>query len=151
GRLTLIFGIWPSHAQNTGTPEWRNPRKVFSNVPDLITGFQGTSMNQNTLEGGGQLRSDRPRTKTIFSKFLAGIIASVMALAGLIAIGPAAYADPTGISTSVLYNGQALEDGTVVTEGDTLRITTQYTNAVEDGSTVVIGIPTGVTVDESTL
>lgn len=111
-------------------------------------------MNQHTLEGGGPLYSETaesPRAKSVFSRFIASILAAVLSVAGLVALGPAAYAEAPGITQTVTHNGQELTDGAVLASGDTIRIALQYTPEVGDGTQVVIGLPEGVTVPEDQL
>src|SRR5699024_5051549 len=111
-------------------------------------------MNQHTLEGGGPLYSETaesPRAKSVFSRFIASILAAVLSVAGLVALGPAAYAEAPGITQTVTHNGQELTDGAVLASGDTIRIALQYTPEVGDGAQVVIGLPEGVTVPEDQL
>ena len=110
-------------------------------------------MNRNTLEGGGQLRSDNHgsvKTKSAFSRLIAGLIASVMALAGLVAIGPAAYA-AQNLTPTVLHNGSVLEDGTIVSPDDTLTLQIQYDNTLDASEPAKFSVNGPVTFDESTL
>ena len=111
-------------------------------------------MNQNTLEGGGQLHSDNQgtvKTKSVFSRLIAGLIASVMALAGLVAIGPAAYAQTPGISITALHNNSPISQGQVFQPGDNLTLRVQYDRAVDSASPVVVDLPQGVTFDDASL
>src|SRR5690625_1114159 len=111
-------------------------------------------MHKNTLEGGGQLHSETGRsrkTQSTFSRFIASVLAAMLSIAGLVAIGPAAYAAPSGITISNLHNGSALVEGAVVDAGHTLTLRVLYDDALEAGAPLVIGPPEGVTFDESAL
>ena len=108
-------------------------------------------MKQSTLEGGDQLRSENRKSQSRFSRFLASILAAVLSLAGLVALGPAAYAATPGISTTVLHNNSPIAEGAVVTAGDNLTIRVQYDEDVDSGQPVVIGLPEGVSLKESSL
>src|SRR5690625_3148863 len=86
-------------------------------------------MKQSTLEGGGPLYSETaesPRVKSVFSRFIASVLAAVLTVAGLVALGPVAVAAPAGISTTPLLNGDPLADDTVVEPGDTFTLRVQY-------------------------
>ena len=110
-------------------------------------------MNQNTLEGGGQLSGHNKRsvrTSSVFSRFLAGLIASVMALAGLVAVGPAAYATQNLVPT-VLHNGSVLQEGAIVSPDDKLTLQIQYDNTLDASQPAVFSVNGPVTFDESTL
>ncbi|HEY4534945.1 MAG TPA: SdrD B-like domain-containing protein [Enteractinococcus sp.] len=91
------------------------------------------------------------KTKSTFSRLIATMLAAMLALAGLVAIGPAAYAATQGVNPSVLHNGSAMAQGAVVKPGDTITVRVQYDNTMDINTPVVIGIPEQVSLDESTL
>jgi len=75
----------------------------------------------------------------------------VLSLVGFGAGAPLASADTGGFTATVTHNGAELEDGAVVTSGDTLTLDVQYTSEVGDGGTRTVVIPQGVSVDTSSL
>ncbi|MDN6498571.1 MAG: hypothetical protein L0K44_02255 [Yaniella sp.] len=91
------------------------------------------------------------RTKSTFSRFLASILAAVLSVTGLVALGPAAVAAPVGISVSALHNGGPLADDAVVASGDKFTLRVVYDNGVDTSSPLTVGLPDGVTFDESSL
>src|SRR5690625_3060957 len=111
-------------------------------------------MNQNTLEGGGQLRNETaqsPKLKSTFSRLIASVLAAILSIAGLVAVGPAAYAATPGINITTLHNGSPVSDGATVTPGDTFTLRVQYDDALEADESVRIGLPAGMEFDESAL
>src|SRR5690625_1193276 len=111
-------------------------------------------MKRNTLEGGGPLHSgtaELPRVKSVFSRFIASVLAAVLTVAGLVALGPAAVAAPAGISTTPLLNGNPLADDTVVEPDDTFTLRVQYDRDVDASEPVIIGAPEDLSFDDSAL
>src|SRR5690625_7483062 len=111
-------------------------------------------MNQNTLKGGGPLHNETvesPRIASAFSRFVASILAAILSVAGLVALGPAEVATPAGISTTPLHNGSPLANDAVVEPGDTFTIRVQYDRNVDASEPVLIGLPEGLNFDESSL
>src|SRR5690625_498448 len=111
-------------------------------------------MHKNTLEGGGQLHSETGRsrkTQSTFSRFIAGVLAALLSIAGLVAIGPAAYAATPGINITTLHNDSPVSDDATVEPGDTFTLRVQYDNALEPDQPVRIGLPAGMEFDESAL
>src|SRR5699024_311711 len=111
-------------------------------------------MHQNTLEGGGPVGSGnrhRPKLSSTLSRLVASVLAAMLSLAGLVAIGPAAYAATPGISISSLLNGSAISDDAVVNPGDTLTLRVRYDESLDASQPVEIGLDGAVTLDESTL
>ncbi|WP_161485774.1 SdrD B-like domain-containing protein [Enteractinococcus helveticum] len=95
--------------------------------------------------------AESPRNKSVLSRFIASILAAVLSVAGLVALGPAAYAATPGISVTSLHNNSPVSDGAVVEPGDTFTLRVQYNDAVDASSPIVVGLPTGVTLDDSSL
>src|SRR5690625_4008163 len=115
-------------------------------------------MHRNTLEGGDRLRREAHRAlrpKSTFSKFLASLLAAVLSVAGLVALGPAAYAATPGITTEVWdSNGNVLSDSdepAVLDHGETLTLRVQYDTNVTPGVPIAVGIPDGLTVDSGSV
>ena len=111
-------------------------------------------MHKNTLEGGGQLHSETGRsrkTQSTFSRFIAGVLAALLSIAGLVAIGPAAYAATPGINITTLHNDSPVSDDATVEPGDTFTLRVQYDNALEPDQPVRIGLPAGMEFDETAL
>src|SRR5690625_5904465 len=107
-------------------------------------------MHKNTLEGGGQLHSETGRsrkTQSTFSRFIAGVLAALLSIAGLVAIGPAAYAATPGINITTLHNDSPVSDDATVEPGDTFTLRVQYDNALEPDQPVRIGLPAGMELD----
>ncbi|GIT78877.1 hypothetical protein LLS1_05460 [Leifsonia sp. LS1] len=78
---------------------------------------------------------------------IAGLLTSLLVLASLLGLGQAAQADAPGIASTMLYNGSALQPGTVLTAGATLDLKVQYDNTkVAPGSTVVFDVGSNVRV-----
>ena len=89
-----------------------------------------------------------PRTAGIrVHRGLAVIAASVLALASLFGLAQTANADAPGITSTMLYNGSALQPGTVLQAGAALDLRVQYDNTnVVPGSTVVFDVGSNVDV-----
>lgn len=72
---------------------------------------------------------------------------ALLALASMIGIAQTAHADTPGISSNMLYNGSALQPGTVLTAGAVLDLRVQYDNTnVTPGSTVAFDVGSNVDV-----
>ena len=93
----------------------------------------------------------RPKLSSTLSRLVASVLAAMLSLAGLVAIGPAAYAATPGISISSLLNGSAISDDAVVNPGDTLTLRVRYDESLDASQPVEIGLDGAVTLDESTL
>lgn len=91
------------------------------------------------------------RQRSPFARLLATFLISALSLVGLGAVAQTAAAQTPGVSSTVLHNGSPIQDGAVVQSGDTLTVNTQYNVNTPDGAAVTIGIPVGVTLDESSL
>lgn len=82
---------------------------------------------------------------------LTALLALIVAVIGMtssavVLSGPASAATP-GITSSMLYNGQPLQNGQVLTGGDQLDLKVQYDNSqVTPGSTVTFDVGSNVTV-----
>ncbi len=72
-------------------------------------------------------------------------LAFLLAIASVVGLGQAAHAATTGISSTVLLNGETYDGTAVVDEGDTMTLRVQYDNSVQPGSTVVFDLGTNVT------
>lgn len=82
-----------------------------------------------------------------FGRTIAGVLTSLLVLASLLGLGQTAQADTPGIASTMLYNGSALQPGTVLTAGATLDLKVQYDNTkVAPGSTVVFDVGSNVRV-----
>ena len=71
-------------------------------------------MNQNILERGGRVRREVQHSSKItskYSRFIASVLATMMAFAGLTSFAPAAFAQPASI-TNVTFESTEVEDGT---------------------------------------
>src|SRR5690625_2733505 len=111
-------------------------------------------MHQNTLEGGGPVGSGKQHTRKLtstLSRFVASVLAAMLSLAGLVAIGPAAYAATPGISVSSLLNGKAIPDDPVVEPGDKLTLRVQYDDSLDASQPLEIELNGAVSLDESVL
>src|SRR5690625_4926109 len=111
-------------------------------------------MNQNTLVGGGPLHSGTAEltiVKSVFSRFIASVLAAVLTVAGLVALGPVAVDAPAGISTTPLLNGNPLADDTVVEPADTFTLRVQYDRDVDASEPLIIGVPEDLSFDDSAL
>ena len=109
-------------------------------------------MNRTTLEGGEQLRSHGRRpsnAQSRFSRLVASVLAAILSLAGLVAIGPAAYANIPGITTEIWdADNNVLTDSDVPTQheqGDMLKLRVQYDTNVTPGEIITIQVPEAVT------
>ncbi|WP_281862361.1 SdrD B-like domain-containing protein [Salana multivorans] len=78
-------------------------------------------------------------------RWLSSLVALVLAMASVVGLSQAASADPAGISSNVLLNGETYDGTAVVKEGDTLTLRVQYNDAVAPGSTVVFELGDNVT------
>lgn len=89
----------------------------------------------------------RTTTTARMHRVLVAMVASVLALASLFGMAQAANADAPGITSTMLYNGSALQPGTVLTAGASLDLKVQYDNTkVVPGSTVTFDVGTNVNV-----
>lgn len=91
------------------------------------------------------------RQRTVFARLFAVFLAAVLSVVGLGAVAPVANAQTPGVTTTLLHDGSALQEGAVVAPGDTLTVNTQYTDGVEPGSTVAISVEGPVTLAESSV
>ncbi|WP_156876571.1 SdrD B-like domain-containing protein [Microbacterium luticocti] len=91
-------------------------------------------------------RDVRRRPDSPLKRPLAVCLALLVAIASVIGLGQAAQAATTGITSSVLLNGETYDGTQVVDEGDTLALRVQYNNDVTPGSTVVFDLGANVTV-----
>lgn len=83
----------------------------------------------------------------MLTALLALIVAVIGMASGNVALSPSASAATPGITSSLLYNGQPLQDGQVLTGGDQLDLKVQYDNSkVAPGSTVTFEVGSNVTV-----
>lgn len=81
---------------------------------------------------------------------LAATATLLLALSSLLAVAPAANADAPGLTSTMLYNGSALQPGTILAEGAALDLKVQYDNTqVVPGSTVTFDI--GANMDVASL
>ncbi len=87
--------------------------------------------------------SVRPRAR--IKRLLAALVAFAIAIVGLVATAPAAYAAP-GVTTSVLRGGAPLAEGTELHSGDALTLRLQYTSEAE-GQVVDIDLDPPVSVN----
>lgn len=72
---------------------------------------------------------------------------ALLSLASLLGLAQAAQADAPGISSTMLYNGTALQPGTMLAAGATLDLKVQYDNTqVTPGSTVAFDVGSNVDV-----
>ncbi|MFT4110141.1 SdrD B-like domain-containing protein [Propionicimonas sp.] len=90
-----------------------------------------------------QIVAPTPRQQ-LTRRGLAGLLSLILAVVTLGFVAPTAYAT-TGISASLLLNGDSYEGTPVVTEGDTLTLRLQYTDQVAPGSTVEFELGDNVT------
>lgn len=77
-------------------------------------------------------------------RWIAVVLAALIAIAGAIGLAPPASATP-GISSTILLNGESYDGTQVVDEGDTLTLRVQYSDDVAPGSTVVFSLGDNVT------
>jgi DNA-directed RNA polymerase II subunit RPB1 len=78
---------------------------------------------------------------------LAVLVTSLLASASLLGLAQAAQAAAPGITSTMLYNGSALQPGTVLTAGAALDLKVQYDNTqVTPGSTVTFDVGSNVSV-----
>jgi DNA-directed RNA polymerase II subunit RPB1 len=83
----------------------------------------------------------------VLTALLALLVAVIATASGSVALSPAASAATPGITSSMLYNGQPLQDDQVLTGGDQLDLKVQYDNSqVTPGSTVTFDVGSNVTV-----
>ena len=84
---------------------------------------------------------------TRLQRWLAVAVGSLVALASVLGLAQAAEADAAGISSTMLYNGSALQPGTVLAAGAALDLKVQYDNTqVVPGSTVTFDVGSNVEV-----
>ena len=93
---------------------------------------------------GSGKQHTRKLTSTL-SRFVASVLAAMLSLAGLVAIGPAAYAATPGISVSSLLNGKAIPDDPVVEPGDKLTLRVQYDDSLDASQPLEIELNGAVT------
>jgi len=75
------------------------------------------------------------------------VLASLLVLASFFGLDQAARADAPGIASTMLYNGSALQPGTVLVAGAKLDLKVQYDNTkVAPGSTVTFDVGSNVSV-----
>lgn len=103
--------------------------------------MRGGPSNHTTMGGTtvSRLGMDVTHARTR-GRVVSILIAFVLAIASLVALGQPAQADPPGISSALLLNGTTYDGTQVVNEGDTLTLRVSYNNAVEPGSTVVFDV-----------
>src|SRR5699024_12630720 len=111
-------------------------------------------MHQNTLEGGGPVGSGKQHTRKLtstLSRFVASVLDSMLSLAGLVAIDPAAYAATPGISVSSLLNGKAIPDDARVEPCDKLTLRVQYDDSLDSSEPPETELQWAVPLGESVL
>jgi Large extracellular alpha-helical protein len=76
---------------------------------------------------------------------LSVLVSVMISMLTAVVVAPAAHAATAGISANLLLNGTTYNGTPVVTEGDTLTLRVQYTDAVTPGSTVEFELGANVT------
>ncbi len=87
----------------------------------------------------------RPRRGRRLTRVLSGLLSLLVGMTTIALVAPAAQAATPGITASLLLNNTTYNGTPVVTEGDTLTLRVQYTDAVVPGSTVEFELGDNVT------
>ena len=80
-----------------------------------------------------------------FSRGLSVLLSLMISMLTVVVVAPSAHAATAGVSANLILNGTTYHGTPVLTEGDTLTLRVQYTDAVTPGSTVEFDLGTNVT------